>query len=81
MEEFNMGKRLYELTVSELRAEAEHYEQAGNDTLARMCREAADLNIRISEAFNIRREAALSAAQEESDESGLKDWWNIKPGF
>ena len=49
-----MGKRLYELTVSELRAEAERYEQAGNEMWAQMCREAIDLNVRISEAFKRR---------------------------
>lgn len=46
-----MGKRLYEMTVAELRTEAERYELAGNDMWAGLCREQINLNYRIAEAF------------------------------
>lgn len=46
-----MGKRLYEMTISELRAEAERYEAAGNEMWAKLCREQISLNYRIAEAF------------------------------
>lgn len=46
-----MGKRLYEMTVTELRAAAEEYERAGNEMWAQMCRESISLNYRIAEAF------------------------------
>lgn len=45
------GKRLYEMTVSELEAEAERYERAGNEMWATLCREQISLNYRIAEAF------------------------------
>lgn len=45
------GKRLYEMTVKELEAEAERYEFAGNEMWARLCREQISLNYRIAEAF------------------------------
>ena len=45
------GKRLYEMTVSELRAEAERYEAAGNEMWATLCRQQIDLNYAIAESF------------------------------
>lgn len=51
-----MGKRLYEMTVRELEAEAARYDQIGNEMWAQMCREQIDLNYRVAEAF--RRECA-----------------------
>jgi hypothetical protein len=45
------GKRLYEMTIAELRAEAERYEAAGNEMWATLCREQISLNYRIAEAF------------------------------
>lgn len=46
-----VGKRLYEMTVTELRAEAERYEAAGNEMSGKLCREQIDLNYAIAEAF------------------------------
>jgi hypothetical protein len=46
-----MGKRLYEMTVRELEAEAARYDQMGNEMWAQMCREQIDLNYRVAEAF------------------------------
>jgi len=51
-----MGKRLYEMTVRELEAEAARYEQIGNVMWAQMCREQIGLNYRVAEAF--RRDCA-----------------------
>lgn len=48
------GKRLYEMTVKELEAEAERYERAGNEMWATMCREQVSLSCRIAEAFKRR---------------------------
>jgi hypothetical protein len=56
-----MGKRLYGMTVSELQAEAERYEKAGNFQWAEMCRDAVDLTLRISEAFRKRASAPITA--------------------
>jgi len=48
------GKRLYEMTVQELEAQAEVYERAGNEMWATLCREQISLNQRIYEAFKER---------------------------
>jgi hypothetical protein len=45
------SKRLYAMTVSELRAQAEEYERAGNVMWAQLCREQIGLNRRVYEAF------------------------------
>jgi len=37
------GKRLYEMTVAELEAEAERYESIGNEMWATLCREQIQL--------------------------------------
>lgn len=48
------GKRLYEMTVKELEAAAQHYEGAGNEMWAQLCREQISLNYRIAQAFRER---------------------------
>ena len=45
------GKRLYEMTVAELEAEAVKYDEAGNEMWAQMCREQIDLLYRVADAF------------------------------
>lgn len=57
------GKRLYEMTVSELRAEAERYEAAGNEMWSTMCRDQINLNYRIAEAFQRSCASALPTGE------------------
>ena len=45
------GKRFYEMTVRELEAEANQYEQIGNAMWAQLCREQIALHYRIADAF------------------------------
>ena len=46
------GKRLYEMTVPEMRAAAAHYESIGNEMWANLCREQINLHYQIAEAFH-----------------------------
>lgn len=45
------AKRLYEMTISELKVEAERYYQAGNTMRAQLCREQITLTYAVVEAF------------------------------
>lgn len=44
-------KRLYEMAVRELEAQADAYERTGNEMWAMLCREQISLNCRSAEAF------------------------------
>jgi hypothetical protein len=56
-------KRLYEMTVHELRAEAEAATARGDERRAAECRESIELNYRIAEAFQRRCSADNGPAE------------------
>jgi hypothetical protein len=58
------GKRLYEMTIAELRTAAEEYERAGNEMWAELCRKQISLNYRIAEAFQRSCATALPTSVE-----------------
>jgi len=52
------AKLLYEMTVTELEAEAERYERAGNEMWANLCREQISLHRRVAQSFQRRAHSA-----------------------
>jgi hypothetical protein len=64
-----MGKRLYEMTIRELRTEAERYGRAGNEMWANLCGEQISLNYRIAEAF----QRSCASAQPQADVSAAAE--------